>query len=67
MDYDDIFKRLSKGETVSRHEFTTPAAADELVELGWLEVGDDGLLRRGELFELHMEVAKDRLEEDDED
>lgn len=58
MDEDEI-ERLVRGEFVSRHEFPNTRTVDEMVELGFLDYDEEGLLTLGELAELHLELTGD--------
>ena len=51
---EEIVRKLAKGERVSRHEFDSREAVEEMIRLNWLDRDDDGLLVRGELFDIHF-------------
>lgn len=55
----DMVERLAEGEFVSRHEFSNRRAVDEMVELGFLEYDDDGLLQLGELSRVHLRTGEE--------
>lgn len=50
----DIVRKLANGERISRHEFESREAVEEMIKMGWLDRDHEGLIIRGELFHIHF-------------